>query len=75
MKIDYPKILNLKLVEANLEKDPILNAIRDAIRDKDPRAMDVVARLGQYCAQHFNDFAVRESCLWMDGRLAIPKDM
>ena len=74
-KIDYPEILNLKLVEANLEKDPILKTIRDAIRDKDPRVKDIITRLRQYYAQHFNDFAVRENCLWMDGRLAIPKDM
>ena len=31
--------------------------------------------MGQYYAQHFNDYAVRENCLWMDGRLDIPKDM
>ena len=68
-------MLSLKLVEANLEKDPILKMIRDAIRDKDPRAMDTITRLGQCYAQHYNDFAVRENCLWMDGRLAIPKDM
>ena len=74
-KIDYPEILNLKLVEANLEKHPILKTIRDAIRDKDPRAKDIITRLGQFYAQHFNGFAVRENCLSMDGRLAIPKDM
>ena len=74
-KNDYPEILNLKLFEANLEKDPILKMIRDAIRDKDPWAKDIITRLGQYYAQHFNDFAVRENCLWMDGRLVIPKDM
>ena len=74
-KIDFPEILNLKLVDANLEKDPISKTIRDAIRDKDPRAKDIVTRLGQHYAQHFNDFAVRENCLWMDRRLAISKDM
>ena len=74
-KIDYPEILSLKLVEANLEKDLIMKTIRDAIRDKNPRAKDIITRLGQYYAQHYNDFAVRENCLWMDGRLAIPKDM
>ena len=42
---------------------------------KNPRAKDIITRLGQYYAQHYNDFAVRENCLWMDGRLAIPKDM
>ena len=72
-KIDYPEILNLKLVESNL--DSILKTIRDAIRDKDPRAKDIITRLGQYYAQHFHEFAVRENCLWMDGRLVIPKDM
>ena len=74
-KMVYTEILNLKLVEANMEKDSILKTIRDAIRDKDPRAKDIITRLGQYYAQHFNDFAVRENCFWMDGRLAIPKDM
>ena len=74
-KIDYPEILNLKFVEANLEKDPVLKLIRDAIRDKNPRAKGFIAKLGQYYAQHFNDFAVRENCLWMDGLLAISKDM
>ena len=43
-KIDYPEILNLKLIEANLEKDPILKTIRDAIRDKDPRGKDIINR-------------------------------
>ena len=37
-KLDYPEVLNLKIVEANLEKYPILKTIRDAIREKDPRA-------------------------------------
>ena len=37
--------------------------------------MKLIAKLGQYYAQHYNDFAVRENCLWMDGRLAIPKVM
>ena len=69
------EILNLKLVEANLVKNPILETICDAIREKDPRAKDIITRLGQYYAQHYKDFAVRENCLWMDGRLAIPKDM
>ena len=74
-KLDYPEILSLKLVEANLEKDPIMKTIRDAIRDKNPRAKDIITKLWQYYAQHYNDFSVRENCLWMDGRLAIPKDM
>ena len=74
-KIDYPEILNLKLVEANLETNPILKTIRDAIRDKDPRAKEIITRLEQFYAQYFNDFAVRENCLWMDVRLAIRKDM
>ena len=74
-KLDHPEILSLKLVEANLEKDPIMKTIRDAIRDKNPRAKEIITRLGQYYAQHYNDFAVRDNCLWMDGRLAIPKDM
>ena len=37
-KIDYPEILSLKIVEANLEMDPILKTIRDAIRDRKPKA-------------------------------------
>ena len=74
-KLDYPEILSLKLVEANLEKDPIMKTIRDATRDKNPRAKDIITKLGQYYAQHYNEFAVRENYLWMDGRLAIPKDM
>ena len=72
---DNPEILSLKIVEANLEKDPILKTIRDAVRDKNPKVKAIVTRLGQYYAQHYNDFAVRENCLLMDGRLAIPKDM
>ena len=60
-------------MEANLEKGPILKTIRDAIRDTNPRAKDIIAK--QYYVQHFNNFAVRENCLWLDGRLAIPKDM
>ena len=50
-KIDYLEILSLNLVEANLEKDPILKTIRDAIRDKNPRAKDIITRLGKYYAQ------------------------
>ena len=74
-KIEHPEILSLKLVEANIEKDPIMKTIRDTIRDKNPRAKEIITRLGQYYAQHYNDFAVRENCLWMDGRLATLKDM
>ena len=74
-KIDHPEVLNLKLIEANIEKDPIMKTIRDNIRDKNPRAKEIITKLGQYYAQHYNDFAVRENCLWMDGRLAIPKDL
>ena len=73
--IEHPEILSLKLVEANLEKDPIMKTIRDAIKDKNPRAKEIITRLGPYYAQHYNGFAVRENCLWMDGRLAIPMDM
>ena len=71
-KIEYPEILSLKLVEANLEKDPILKPIRDAIRDRNPRAKEVISKIVQYYAQHNNDFAVKANCLWMDSRLAIP---
>ena len=71
-KIEHPEVLNLKLIEANIEKDPIMKTIRDNIRDRNPRAKENITRLGQYYAQHF---AVRENCLWMDGRLAIPKDL
>ena len=74
-KIEHPEVLNLKLIEANIEKDPIMKTIRDNIRDRKPRAKEIITRLGQYYAQHYNNFAVRESCLWMDGRLAIPKDL
>ena len=74
-KIEHPEVLNLKLIEANIEKDPIMKTIRDNIRDRNPRAKEIITRLGQYYAQHYNDFAVRENCLWMDGRLAIPKDL
>ena len=74
-KIEHPEVLSFKLIEANIEKDPIMKTIRDNIRDKNPRAKEKITRLGQYYAQHYNDYAVREKCLWMDGRLAIPKDL
>ena len=74
-KIEHPEVLNLKLIEANIEKDPIMKTIRDNIRDRNPRAKEIITRLGQYYVQHYNDFAVRENCLWMHGRLAIPKDL
>ena len=74
-KIEHPEVLNLKIIEANIEKDPIMKTIRDNIRDRNPRAKEIITRLGQYYAQNYNDFAVRENCLWMDGRLAIPKDL
>ena len=73
-KIDYHEFLSLKLLEAKLEKDHILKTIPDAIRDKNARAKETTVKVRQYYAQHCNDFAVRENCLWMDGRLAIPKD-
>ena len=69
--LEFPYILNLMLVEANLEKDPILKTIKDTTGDKNPGAKEVVTRLAQYC----NDFSARENCLWMDGRLAIPIDL
>ena len=65
-KIDHPEVLSLKLVEANIEKDPIMKTIRDTIRDKNPQAKEIITRLGQYYAQHYNDFAIHENCLWMD---------
>ena len=46
-KIEYPEMLNLILVEANLEKDPILKTIRDAIRGRIPRAKEIITTLGQ----------------------------
>ena len=33
-KTDYPEILSLKLVEANMEKDPNLRTVRDAIWER-----------------------------------------
>ena len=45
-KIDYPEILSLKIVEANLEKDPMLKTICDAIRDKNPKTKEIITRLG-----------------------------
>ena len=33
-KLEIPEKLNLKLVEANLERDPILKTIRDVISDQ-----------------------------------------
>ena len=74
-KIEHPEVLSLKLIKANIEKDPIMKTIRDNIREKNPRAKEIITRLGQYYAQHYNDFAVRENCLWMDGRLAVPKEL
>ena len=50
-KFEYPEILNLKLVDANREKDPILKILRDAIRDRNPRTKEKIAKLGQYYAQ------------------------
>ena len=38
-KLYHPEILSLKLVEANLEKDPIMKTKRDAIKDRNPRAI------------------------------------
>ena len=33
-KIEHPEVLNLKLIEANIEKDTIMKTIRDNIRDR-----------------------------------------
>ena len=46
-KIEHPEVLNLKLIEANIEKDPIMKTIRDNIRDRNPRAKEIITRLGQ----------------------------
>ena len=51
-KIEHPEVLNLKLIEANIEKDPFMKTIRDNIRDKNPRAKEIRTRLEQYYAQH-----------------------
>ena len=51
-KIEHPEFLNLKLIEANIEKDPIMKNIRDNIRDRNPRAKEIITRLGQHYAQH-----------------------
>ena len=40
-KIERPEVLSLKLIEANIEKDPIMKTIRDTIRDKNPRATEL----------------------------------
>ena len=45
-KIEHPEVLNLKLIEANIEKDPIMKTIRDNMRDKNPRAKEIITRLG-----------------------------
>ena len=55
-KIEHPEVLSLKLIEANIENDPIMKTIRDNIRDKNPQAKGIITRLGQYYAQHYNDF-------------------
>ena len=51
-KIEHPEVLNLKLIEANIEKDPIMKTIRDNIRDRNPRAKEIITRLGKNYAQH-----------------------
>ena len=33
-KIEHPEVLNLKIIEANIEKDPIMKTIRDNIREQ-----------------------------------------
>ena len=33
-KIEHPEVLSIKLIEAIIEKDPIMKTIRDNIRDK-----------------------------------------
>ena len=40
-KIEQPEVLSLKLIEANIEKDPIMKTIRDTVRDKNPRATEL----------------------------------
>ena len=45
-QIEHPEVLNLKLIEANIEKDPIMKTIRDNIRDKNLRAK-TISQLGR----------------------------
>ena len=71
-KLQFPEILNLKLVEANLEKDPILKTIRDAIRDRKRTAKK---KSSSGSGSTTRSTTVRENCFWMDGRLAMPKNL
>ena len=43
-KIEHPEVLNLKLIEANIEKDPIMKTIRDNIRDRNPRVKEIITK-------------------------------
>lgn len=74
--VSHP-LLNLKLVEANLEKDEDLKIIRDLILNKDTLAREKIRKLkhGLYLASYFNTYSVAENCLWMNGKLAIPASM
>ena len=64
--IDYPEILNLKLVEANMKKNPILKTIRDAIRDKGTRAKDIITQTGTILRSTYQRFCCARK-LFVDG--------
>ena len=46
---------------------PHTKIIRDAKKDKKPKAKEFITNLEKFYGQHFADFAVKENCLWMEG--------
>ena len=72
-KQDYlPELFTLKLGEASYKADLQLEAIRDMLVMTDPNFAEKLSAMGGYLGQYTNDYQVRDDCLWMDERLAIP---
>ena len=70
-----PELFNLRFIESQYNSDPQLQAIIEMIKCKDPDLYTKIAAMSKYYAQNFQDFHVKDGCLWMDERLVIPNTL
>ena len=69
------ELFNLRFIESQYNSDSQLQAIIEMIKCKDPDLHTKIAAMSKYYAQYTQDFHVKDGCLWMDGRLVIPKTL
>ena len=67
-----PELFSLKLVDANYKGDNQIEAISDKLVLKDPNFAEEVWARGGFPDQYADYFHMRDGCLWMQERLAIP---